>query len=135
MRTSVLAVLGCVIAAGFAHAAPQPLLATLRVTIDGVTSAGGTLRVFLHDEATFVDSNASPLKRSEIPKIAGDVSAVFDRLPPGDYALRAFQDVNDNGKWDVGEPQAYSNDAPAGDFDKAAIALMPGTTMAALHLR
>jgi uncharacterized protein (DUF2141 family) len=121
--------------AALAYAAPAPLFATLRVTVDGVTSAGGTLRIFLHDEATFPEPNASPLKRNDIPKIAGDVSAVFDRLPPGDYALRAFQDVNDNGKWDAGEPQANSNGAAAGDFDKAAIGLMPGSTMAALHLR
>jgi uncharacterized protein (DUF2141 family) len=107
----------------------------LRITVDGVSPKGGTLRVELHDEATFPDVNALPLRRSDVPRIAGDVSVVIDRLPPGDYALRAFQDINDNGRWDPGEPRATSNGAPAGDFEKAAIELIPGANMAALHLR
>jgi uncharacterized protein (DUF2141 family) len=123
------------ILAGPAAAAPAPFLSTLRITVDGVSPKGGTLRIELHDEATFPDVNALPLRRNDVPKIAGDVSVVMDRLPPGDYALRAFQDLNDNGRWDPGEPRATSNGAPAGDFEKAAIGLMPGANMAALHLR
>ncbi len=130
----LLAGLGVLAASALAEGAPAPFLATLRVTVDGVTDKGGTLRVWLHDEATFPDPNASPLRKNDVTKIAGDVSVVFDRLPPGAYALRAFQDVNDNGKWDLGEPVANSNGAALGDFDKAAIELGPGNTMAVLHL-
>lgn len=135
MRWAVHVILCLVCVAGQAGAALALLLATLRVTVDGVTSAGGTLRVWLHDEATFPDPNAPPLRKTEIAKVAGNVSVAFDRLPPGSYALRAFQDVNDNGRWDAGEPAANSNAAAAGDFDKAAIELMPGNTIAVLHLR
>jgi uncharacterized protein (DUF2141 family) len=135
VRKAVLLVAWAILAgAAAAQAAPAPFLSTLRITVDGVSPKGGTLRIELHDEATFPDVNALALRRSDVPKIAGDVSVVIDRLPPGDYALRAFQDLNDNGHWDPGEPRATSNGAAAGDFEKAAIGLMPGANMAALHL-
>ena len=59
----------------------------------------------------------------------------FDRLPPGTYAVKALQDVNNNGKADPGEPKGTSNGANADDFDGAAIVLEPGANMAAVHLR
>ena len=137
IRTAALVVAwiaaGGILSAG---AAPAPLLfGTLRVTVEGVTGAGGTLRIGLHDEATFPDTRALPLRKTDLPKIAGDVSVVFDNLPPGDYALHAFQDVNDNGRWDTGEPEANSNGAAAGDFAKAAIEVAPGTAMTVVHLK
>lgn len=118
-----------------ADAAPTPLAATLRVTIDGVTAAGGTLRVGLYDEATFPAIPDTALFKREIPKIAGSVVVTFDRLPPGTYAVKALQDVNNNGKADPGEPSGISNAANADNFDGAAIVLEPGVNSAALHLR
>src|SRR5258707_14302699 len=117
------------------EAAQTPLAATLRVTIDGVTPSGGTLRVGLYDEATFPAIPDTALFRREIPKIAGSVVVTFDRLPPGTYAVKALQDVNNNGKADPGEPTGTSNGANADDFDGAAIVLEPGANMAAVHLR
>ena len=44
-------------------------------------------------------------------------SARFENLPPGDYAIAAFQDVNENGVLDKNalgiptEPYGFSNDA------------------------
>jgi uncharacterized protein (DUF2141 family) len=116
-------------------AAPTPLAATLRVTIDGVTASGGTLRVGLYDEATFPAIPDTALFKREIPKIAGSVVVTFDRLPPGTYAVKALQDVNNNGKADPGEPSGISNGANADNFDGAAIVLEPGANRAAVHLR
>lgn len=118
-----------------ADAAQTPLGASLRVTIDGVTASGGTLRVGLYDEATFPAIPDTALFKREIPKIAGSVVVTFDRLPPGTYAVKALQDVNNNGKADPGEPRGTSNGANADDFDAAAIVLEPGVNMAAVHLR
>jgi uncharacterized protein (DUF2141 family) len=118
-----------------ADAAQTQLGASLRVTIDGITPSGGTLRVGLYDEATFPAIPDTALFRREIPKIAGNVVVTFDRLPPGTYAVKALQDVNNNGKADPGEPSGISNGANAGDFDAAAIVLEPGANMAAVHLR
>lgn len=118
-----------------ADAAQTPLGANLRVTIDGVTSSGGTLRVGLYDEATFPAIPDTALFKREIPQIAGSVVVTFDRLPPGTYAVKVLQDVNNNGKADPGEPKGTSNGANADDFDGAAIVLEPGANMAAVHLR
>lgn len=118
-----------------AEAAQTQLGASLRVTIDGVTPSGGTLRVGLYDEATFPAIPDTALFKREIPKIAGSVVVTFDRLPPGTYAVKALQDVNNNGKADPGEPRGTSNGANADDFDGAAIVLEPGANMAAVHLR
>jgi uncharacterized protein (DUF2141 family) len=118
-----------------ADAAQIEMAANLRVTIDGVTASGGTLRVSLYDEATFPAIPDTALFKREIPKIAGSVVVIFDRLPPGTYAVRALQDVNNNGKADPGEPRGISNGAKADDFDGAAIVLEPGANVAAVHLR
>jgi uncharacterized protein (DUF2141 family) len=118
-----------------ADAAPTPLAATLRVTIDGVIASGGTLRVGLYDEATYPAIPDTALFKREIPKIAGSVVVTFDRLPPGTYAVKVLQDVNNNGKADPGEPKGTSNGANADDFDGAAIVLEPGVNSAAVHLR
>src|SRR5262245_49088808 len=110
--------LALVICASQAEAATS-LAATLRVTVAGVTKAGGMLRVGLYDEATFPSIADFPLFKREIPRVAGDVAVVFENLPPGTYALRALQDVNNDGKVEAGEPVAISNDAKPGDFDAA----------------
>ena len=134
MRKTVLAFV-LALASAAAEAAQTQLAASLRITIDGVTPSGGTLRVGLYDEATFPAIPDTALFRREIPKIAGGVVVTFDRLPPGTYAVKALQDVNNNGKADPGEPSGISNGANAGDFDGAAIVVEPGANMAAVHLR
>jgi uncharacterized protein (DUF2141 family) len=118
-----------------ADAAQTQMAANLRVTIDGVTASGGTLRIGLYDEATFPAIPDTALFKREIPKIAESVVVTFDRLPPGTYAVKALQDVNNNGKADRSEPMGISNGANADNFDAAAIVLEPGANMAAVHLR
>jgi uncharacterized protein (DUF2141 family) len=118
-----------------AWAAPTPMAANLRVTVDGVTQAGGALHIGIYDEATFPALADIALFKRDIPKISGDVSVEFQRLPPGTYAIRAYQDVNGDGRWQMGEPRGISNGAAPGNFDAAAIVLEPGANMAAIHLR
>ena len=118
-----------------ADAAQTQMAASLRVTIDGITASGGTLRVGLYDEATFPAIPDTPLFKREIPKIAGTVVVTFDRLPPGTYAVKALQDVNNDGKAEAGEPLGLSNGAPPDNFDGAALVLQPGVNNAAVHLR
>jgi uncharacterized protein (DUF2141 family) len=124
----------CLMAGGVVHAA-SILSSSLRVTVDGVTKAGGTLRIGLHDEATFSEPGAMPLKRNDIANVAGDVSVEFARLPPGSYSVKAFQDLNNDGKWEQGEPQGISNDAPASEFEQASVLLMPGVNTLTVHLK
>ena len=110
------------------------MAASLRVTVDGITAAGGTLRVGLYDEATFALINDAPLFKREA-KAAGTVVVTFERLPPGTYALKVFQDLNNNGKAEAGEPFGISNAAAKDNFDAAAIVLQPGNNAATIHLR
>ena len=128
------AVAAAVLAGSLGQAAQSNLAAVLRVTVDGLRPSGGTLRLALHDEATFSSPNARALRYQDVPAAAGDLAVQLERLPPGVYALLAFQDLNNNGVRDPGEPLGVSNDGGM-DFDKAAIVLMPGNNTATIHLR
>src|SRR5258708_38125141 len=108
MRGGVALVLLLGLSPVFADAAQTPLAASLRITVDGVTASGGTLRVGLYDEATFPAIPDTPLFKRDIPKIAGNVVVTFDYLPPGTYVVKALQDVNNDGKAQPGKPAELS---------------------------
>ena len=135
MRNGAALVFLLGVASVSADAAQTNIAATLRITVDGITASGGTLRVGLYDEATFAAIPDTPLFKREIPRIAGTVVVIFDRLPPGTYALKVLQDVNDDGKAEAGEPLGLSNGAAPDNFDGAALVLQPGVNSAAVHLR
>ena len=135
-RTAVLA--GSFVALALvatAHAAPASLFASLQVDVQGVTQAGGTLRVGVYDEATFPALPEMPLFKRELAKATGGAVVTFERLPPGTYAVKVLQDVNNDGKWEIGEPFGVSNGAARDNFDAAAIVLQPGTNMTTVHLQ
>jgi uncharacterized protein (DUF2141 family) len=117
-----------------AHAAQTPLAASLRVTVDGITPAGGNLIVGIYDEATIALASDAPLFRQSVPNVRGSATLVFNRLPPGTYVLKALQDVNRDGRAEAGEPVAVSNGVASGNFEAAAIVLQPGENAATLHL-
>jgi len=110
------------------------MAATLRVSVDGITAAGGNLLVGLYDEATFPVIPDAPLFKKTIPNPKTGTTAVFDRLPPGAYAVKVLQDVNNDGKAEPGEPFGISNGAAPNDFDAAAIALQPGNNAVTVHM-
>ena len=126
--------LGLAAAIPGANAAQTPMAASLRVTVDGITPAGGNLVVSLYDEATFQEP-AAPLFRQSVANAHGSAVVTFSRLPPGAYAVKALQDVNRDGKPEPGEPAAVSNGAEPDSFDAAAIAIQPGNNATTLHLR
>ncbi len=91
--------------------------ADLTITVTGVRSAAGTVRVALFDsEAAFPDA-AKARTPIEARAKAGEVRLVVKGLPPGRYAVAAFHDENANGKLDrnfMGIPKegyGFSNDA------------------------
>jgi uncharacterized protein (DUF2141 family) len=117
-----------------ARAAQTSLAASLHVTVDGITLAGGNLTIAVYDEATFALTPDTPLFVQTLAEVHGSASVVFNRLPPGTYALKAVQDVNRDGRAEPGEPVAISNGAAPGNFDAAAFTLQPGENAAVLHL-
>ena len=133
-RSAFAVVIAVAFAVPGARAAQTAMAASLRVTVDGISPAAGNLIVGIYDEATFPLTPDMPLFSRTAVIVRGTATAVFDRLPPGTYAVKVLQDVNHNGRADAGEPTSLSNGAGAGDFDGAAIVLHPGDNGISIHL-
>lgn len=124
-----------------APAAAAP--ATLSITFTGIEAKQGTVIVSLYDEAGW---NGGRPVRSEMVEAAGDTGSVaIVGLPAGRYGVKAFHDVNGNGRMDSNpfgmptEPYAFSNDAkgqrgPASWAD-AAFDVAPGANAHTIVIR
>jgi uncharacterized protein (DUF2141 family) len=77
---------------------------TLRVRIDGARNAKGQIVVLLFRNANGFTSDGSKAVRAQQVRIDAQTlsaQAVFEGLPPGDYAVTLFHDENMNGKLDT----------------------------------
>jgi uncharacterized protein (DUF2141 family) len=121
--------------------------AVLTVRVDNVSPRGGNLRLALYDRARY-EADQDPVTDRVVPAKANVTNIVtFDAVPPGDYAIKMFQDENKNEKFDqtwLGLPKeryGFSNNAgpdylhlgPA-RFDAAEITLKPGANTTSIHL-
>jgi uncharacterized protein (DUF2141 family) len=88
--------------------------ASVALTFDTDASTGAIL-VALFDEAAY--DGDQPTRAARIDVAAGERTVTFGDLPAGDYAVRAFHDLNGNGRMDTNpfgmptEPYAFSNNA------------------------
>jgi uncharacterized protein (DUF2141 family) len=102
-------------------AAPAPVLAqtqqadsSLVLTFETGASTGSVLVVLYDSEAAF--EGGPPVAQAVVPA-SGPVVARFENLPAGDYAVKAFHDVDGNGQMNKNpfgmpvEPYAFSNNA------------------------
>jgi uncharacterized protein (DUF2141 family) len=87
-----------------------------RVTLTFQTGAStGAVMVALYDSEAGYASGRS-VARTAVPA-SGPAVAVFENLPAGDYAVKAFHDVNGDGEMNTNpfgmptEPYAFSNNA------------------------
>ena len=89
----------------------------------------GAVMVALFDSEAAYDGEGGPVRVARLEVSGGTVEAVFEGLPAGDYAMKAFHDVDGDGEMDTNpfgmptEPFAFSNNAvgnmgPAG-WDRA----------------
>lgn len=89
----------------------------------------GAVMVALFDSQSAYDGEGGPVRVARLEVSGGTVEAVFEGLPAGDYAMKAFHDVDGDGEMDANpfgmptEPFAFSNNAvgnmgPAG-WDRA----------------
>ena len=93
--------------------------ADLEVTLQGTHSADGRALVALHrnDPGKTFPNEAGAVAREARPAGTGKLLVVFPRLSPGEYAVAAFHDANDDGELNTnfaGMPQegyGFSNDA------------------------
>lgn len=119
--------------------------ANLTVHVEGVLQAGGILRLGLYDQANYPDDNARPVASADIPAVPGETIVTLHNVPPGTYAVQAYEDVNANGKMDTSwvglplEPFGFSLDAKPflskPPFDEVKFAVLPGENSQILHLQ
>jgi uncharacterized protein (DUF2141 family) len=118
--------------------------AELRVTVRGVKSAEGDVKVALYATPKAFDERRKTFGASS-PATPGEVVVVFRDLPPGRYGLAALHDLNSNGEMDNNllgfpkEPFGFGNDAriklapPA--FADMAVTVGDGVTATVVNLR
>ena len=121
---------------------------TIKVKLEGVIEGQGQVRVALEKNAKDFDSGAfdAPKYLSRVEDAKGDsVSVLFPAVPYGTYAIKAFQDLDGDGKLKTGfmgapeEPWGFSNDAtgfmgPA-DFSDAKFELNSPELELTIHLK
>ena len=112
MKTS--AALIALVATGIV-AVPLASASDLTVTVEGIAKTQGTIMLGLFDEATY---NGEGAVNGANLKVESDrVSITFEGLEPGEYAVRLYHDLNDDGEMNTNpfgmptEPYAFSNDA------------------------
>ncbi len=135
-----------VLAAAFlspAHAQVQSVLGDLTVSVAAPEAKQGAILVALFDSA-HAWGVGKPVRVATVSAAGAAPSANIAGLPPGAYAVRAFQDVNENGKLDANpfglpvEPYGFSRDArpnmgpPA--FEAAAFTVTAGANAQTIHL-
>jgi len=89
--------------------------ADLSIRVDGARGAQGAIRVALFDSADRFLKRA--LQSASAPARDGATTLEIKDLAPGQYAIAAYHDANDNGKMDRNmmgiplEATGFSNDA------------------------
>lgn len=96
-------------------AVTRPASATLSVTFTGIEAKQGRIMVALYDEAGW--QGGKPIRAEMVDVSAAETAIDLSDLPAGRYGVKAFHDVNGNGKMDANpfgmpiEPFAFSNNA------------------------
>jgi len=108
ISTSVLAITVAVIALPtFAH--------ELTLKVNNIKSIKGDLLVAVYDKEQHYNSNSNWVAVKKVKVAAITMSLDFADLPSGNYAVKLFQDENENGQIDTGasgiptEPYGFSN--------------------------
>jgi len=74
--------------------------ADLDVTITGVRSAGGVVRLALYDRAEGFATEEAVVAAQVVPAARGAVRAVLEGLGAGTYAIAAYHDEDNDDKFD-----------------------------------
>lgn len=79
----------------------QDSKSTITIIIDNVKSNTGIVKMSLHTADTFMKGKGLMSGQSEIKD--GKITITFQNVEPGDYAVIAFHDENENNKMDFRE--------------------------------
>jgi uncharacterized protein (DUF2141 family) len=91
-------------------------IGSLTVTFTGIKSPTGAVMVGLYDSQTAYE-HGKAARQVRIVITGDSASQTIEGLPPGTYAIKAFHDVDGDGKMGANpfgiptEPYAFSNDA------------------------
>lgn len=143
----VFCALAVLAAAGGSAAQTHAVSADGSLTIDfrGLKSRRGVVLAALFDSRPAYDANKGPLRTWTLPADSGDFSVTVGGLKPGSYAVKAFHDIDGDGKMKFNplgmplEPYAFSNNArgmfgpPA--WRAAAFTVAPGANDQAIRLK
>ncbi len=118
MKTFALACSALLTIASFApHAARAQQAATLTVSFTVTDVQSGQIMLSLFDSEAAHDGDGQPVAGAAVPVAGGKAVASFSGLAPGRYAIKAFHDIDGDGKMGTTpfgmptEPFAFSNDA------------------------
>lgn len=123
MRTITLRILGCALLGALLSmplSAQENKSGTIRLKVEGVIGGQGQVRIALEKDKKGFESGdfEHPDYLSRVVEAKSDtVSVTFPAVPYGTYAIKAFQDLNGDGKMKTGffgapeEPWGFSNDA------------------------
>lgn len=143
---TLLAVSLMVLAAGLvAPARAQGASGILVIHVQEVSPKGGILRLGLYDEAGYPNDDAKPIASADVPAQPGMTTVTLNNIPPGAYAIQAYQDTNSNDKMDTSwfgipqEPFGFSRDArprlSKPGFAAVRFNVGPGMNTQTLHLQ
>ncbi len=117
---------GCVVTIGAAATAaaqaveqPVAVVAGLAIRFEGIESPTGQIMLSVFDSAAAHDQGGKPVRAAAVTVDGAAATARFEGLAPGDYAVKAFHDVDGDGKMATNpfgmplEPFAFSNNAKA----------------------
>ena len=91
-------------ATGAASAEPEPAAATaaLDITVRGINSGKGVIRLAICPPAAgFPDCKGREVRSASLPIANGQARIHFADFPHGTYAISVFHDANGNGKLDT----------------------------------
>jgi uncharacterized protein (DUF2141 family) len=138
-KTLTLAALAAAILAPAAHAQD----ADLTLSFPALAAKSGKVMIAVYDSAQGW-SSGKPARIAQANAADAEPAAKILALPAGTYAVRAFQDVDGDGKMGMNpfgmpvEPYGFSNDAKPNmgppSFDAAAFDVKAGATTQVLHL-
>jgi uncharacterized protein (DUF2141 family) len=118
MKTFALACSALLTLATFApHAAKAQPATTLTVNFTVTDVQSGQIMLSVFDSEAAHDGGGRPVAEAAVPVAGGKAVATFAGLAPGRYAIKAFHDIDGDGKMGSTpfgmptEPFAFSNDA------------------------
>ncbi|PIB94095.1 DUF2141 domain-containing protein [Caulobacter sp. FWC2] len=145
-KTLTLALAAAAILAPAAHAQDAPSQAgfgDLTLSFPALASKSGKVMIAVYDSAQGW-SSGKPARVAQAAASDAEPAARIVALPPGTYAVRAFQDVDGDGKMGMNpfgmpvEPYGFSNDALPNmgppSFDAATFTVKAGANTQVVHL-